>query len=137
MKTNARNTVKSNAEMIEAGIVKAGEFSYAKKPRTIKAYGQEYELPVKTIDFSDKLAAAADAIVKNSGGGAKEVVKNIKSGIALFIGEEEAERIFPEKNFGEIDIDEILGFFMALNFEMNRSQNDLIARYSASRAIRI
>ena len=134
MKTNTNNTVKA-AKAIENGIVKAGEFSYAKKPRTLKAYGQEYELPVKTIDFSDKLVAANDEIVKTSG--TRETVEKIKSGIALFIGEEEAERIFPEKNFGEIDIDEILGFWMALNFELNRSQNDLIARYAASRAIQI
>ena len=130
MKTN------TNIKNIAAnGVVKAGEFSYAKKPRTLKAYDREYELPVKTIEFSDKLVAANEAIVKTSN--ARETVEKIKSGIALFIGEEEAERIFPDKNFDSIDIDEILGFWMALNFELGRSQNDLIARYSASRAIQI
>ena len=130
--TNIKNTA---ANAIEKGIVKAGEFSYAKKPRTLKAYGQEYELPVKTIEFSDKLVAAGEAIAKITN--ARELVEKLKSGIALYIGEEEAERIFPEKNFGEIDIDEILGFWRALNFELERSKNDLIARYAASRAIQI
>ena len=132
MKTNTKNTA---ANAIDRGIVKAGEFSYARKPRTLKAYGQEYELPVKTIEFTDKLAAVGDTITKISN--ARELVEKLKSGIALFIGEEEAERIFPEKNFDNIDIDEIFGFFMALNFELERSHNDLIARYSASKAIRI
>lgn len=132
MKTNTKNTA---ANAIDRGIVKAGEFSYARKPRTLKAYGQEYELPVKTIEFTDKLAAVGDTIAKISN--ARELVEKLKSGIALFIGEEETERIFPEKNFDNIDIDEIFGFFMALNFEISRGQNDLIARYSASKAIRI
>lgn len=132
MKTNTNiKNITANADT--KGIVKAGEFSYAKKPRTLKAYGKEYELPVKTIEFSDKLTAASDALTKVST--ARELVEKTKSGIALFIGEEETERLFPEKNFDSIDIDEIVGFFMALNFELGRSQNDLIARYAASRAI--
>ena len=128
MKTSTKNNIGN-------GIVKAGEYYPVRAPRTLKAYGQEYEIPVKTIAFSDKLVAANEAIVKTSN--ARDTVEKIKSGIALFIGEEEAERIFPEKNFDSIDIDEILGFWMALNFELGRSQNDLIARYSASKAVRI
>lgn len=133
MKSNIKNIAKTNTEI--DGIVRSGEFSYSKKPRTLKAYGEEYQLPVKTIEFSDKLVAANEAIVKTSN--AHETVSKIKEGIALFIGNEEAERIFPADKFGEIDIDEILGFWLALNFELSRSQNDLIARYSASRTLRV
>ena len=129
-----KSTIKNNAKTNE-GIVKSGEFSYSRKARTIKAYGEEYQLPVKTIEFSDKLLAANDAIAKTTD--ARDTVSRIKSGIALFIGEDEANRIFPEDNFDNIDIDEILGFWLALNFELSRSQNELIARYSASRAMRV
>ena len=128
--------MRSNIKNIpEESIIKAGEYSYSKKPRTLKAYGEEYQLPVKTIEFSDKLVAANEAIVKTSD--AHDTVEKIKNGIALFIGEAEAERIFPAERFNEIDIDEILGFWLALNFELGRSQNDLIARYSASKALRV
>ena len=123
---------KNNIE--EKTVIKAGEYSYSRKYGTIKAYGQEYQLPVRTIEFSDKLAAAAEAISKPSD--VRELVEKIKNGIGLFIGEAEAERIFPAEKLGEVDIDEILGFWMALNFELGRSQNELIARYAAAKAIR-
>ena len=128
MKTNTKNN-------IENGTVKAGEYYPVRAPRTLKAYGQEYEIPVKTIAFSDKLVAAGEAIVKTTN--ARDTVEKIKSGIALFIGENEAERIFPAENFDQIDIDEILGFWLALNFELNSSQNDLIARYAKPKAMKI
>lgn len=123
---------KNNIE--EKTVVKAGEFSYSRKPRTLKAYGQEYQLPVRTIEFSDKLAAAAEAIAKTSN--ARDTVEKIKSGIGLFIGDAEAEKIFPAEKLGEVDIDEIIGFWMALNFELGRSQNSMLDEYAASMVIR-
>ncbi|MCH5349198.1 MAG: hypothetical protein J1E40_07735 [Oscillospiraceae bacterium] len=126
MRSNIKNTANE-------GVVRSGEYSYSKKPRTLKAYGKEYQLPVKTAEFSDKLAAANEAIAKSSN--AHDVVEKIKTSIALFIGEKEVERIFPAEKINEIDMDEILGFMLALNFELASSQNDLIARYSASKVV--
>lgn len=126
MRSNIKNTVNE-------GVVRSGEYSYSKKPRTLKAYGKEYQLPVKTAEFSDKLAAANEAIANSSN--AHDVVEKIKTSIALFIGENEVERIFPAEKINEIDMDEILGFMLALNFELASSQNDLIARYSASKVV--
>ena len=65
-----------------------------------------------------------------------DTVKEIKNGIALFIGGEEAERIFPDDNLGQIDIDEILGFWLALNYEFGCSQDNMLDEYAASEVIR-
>lgn len=131
MRSNTKNS-------IENGVVKAGEFSYSKKPRTLKAYGREYEIPVKTIEFSDKIVAAAKAIANTAGASsARDTAEKIKSGIALFIGEEEAERIFPAENFDRTDIDEITSFWLALNAELVQGQEDLITRYTKAKAMKI
>ena len=129
------NIAKTNNNIEEKTVIKAGEYSYSRKYGTIKAYGQEYQLPVRTIEFSDKLTTANEAIAKALN--ARDTVEKIKNGIGLFIGETEAERIFPAEKLGEVDIDEISGFWVALNFELGRSQNELIARYAVSKAIRI
>ncbi|MBP1560367.1 MAG: hypothetical protein J6C96_03880 [Oscillospiraceae bacterium] len=126
--------MKSNIIPMQNGVVKSGEFSYVRKPRTLNAYGKTYEIPIKTVAFSDNLEDVRKEISNTSS--TSESVTAIKKGIALFIGEDETERLFPEAKLQEIDVDEILGFWTALNFEMNRNQNELLARYSAAKTIR-
>lgn len=119
---------------MQNGVVKAGEFSYERKSRTLKAYGEEFVIPVKTVEFSDRLDEAKAEIAKQTL--TSDTVKSLKKGIALFIGSEAVEKLYPEEKLPELDVDEILGFWSALIFELNRTQNELIARYSAANIIR-
>ncbi len=122
--------MKSNISM-SSGVVKSGEFTYTRKPRTLKAYGKEFEIPVKTVDFADKLDEITSNIAKTAM--SSDTVKEIRKGIALFIGEEETENIFPAEKLGDIDIDEIIGFWTALKFEQNKTGKELLARYQPVR----
>lgn len=116
------------------GVVKAGEFSYVRKARTIKAYEKEYEIPVKTVEFGDKLDEIREELSKTTK--TSGTISIIKRGIALFIGKDEVERIYPESEIQNVDVDEILGFWSALNYELNRNQSELLSRYTASPTIR-
>lgn len=126
--------MKSNVPTMQNGVVKSGEFSYTRKSRTLKAYGEEFVIPVKTVEFGDKLdeigAELAEAKITS------DVIHVTKKGIALFIGEEATEKLYPEEKFNELDVDEVIEFWSALNFELNRAQNERLARYAAAKAIR-
>lgn len=126
--------MKSNVPNMQNGIVKAGEFSYTRKSRTLKAYGEEFTIPVKTVEFGDKLDAIAAELAETKN--TSDVIHVTKKGIALFIGEEATEKIYPEEKFMELDVDEVMEFWSALNFELNRSQNERLAKYAAAKAIR-
>ena len=115
------------------GVVKSGDYSYTKKPRVLKAYGEEYVIPIKTSELSEKLMAVIEAIANTSK--ISDTVREIKKGIGLFIREDEAERIFPEKSFNQIDIDEILSFWLAINYEFGISQDSMLDEYKASEVI--
>lgn len=119
---------------MQNGIVKAGEFSYTRKSCTLKAYGEEFVIPVKTVEFGDKLDEVKDEIARQTL--TSETVRSLKKGIALFIGSEAVEKLYPEEKLPELEVDEILGFWSALIFELNRTQNEMIARYSAANIIR-
>lgn len=126
--------MKSNIIPMQNGVVKAGEFSYTRKARSITAYGETFELPVKTVEFGDRLDAVREEIVVQTR--TSETVRSLKKGIALFIGSEAVEKIYPNEKLMELDVDEVFGFWTALNFEFNRTQNEFLARYSAANAIR-
>lgn len=126
--------MKSNIVPMQNGVVKSGEFSYTRQSRTLKAYGEEFSIPVKTVELGDKLdeigAELAEAKITS------DVIHVTKKGIALFIGEEATEKLYPEEKFNELDVDEVIEFWSALNFELNRAQNERLARYAAAKAIR-
>lgn len=126
--------MKSNIIPMQNGIVKAGEFSYTRKARKLKAYGKEFDIPVKTVEFGDKLDEARAEIAKQTL--TSETVKYLKKGIALFIGFEAVEELYPEEKLMELDVDEVLGLWTALNFELNRTQNEMLAHYTAANLIR-
>lgn len=116
------------------GVVKAGEFSYTRKASKITAYGETFELPVKTVEFGDRLDEVREEIAGQKR--TSDTIKFLKKGIALFIGSEAVEKIYPEEKLMELDVDEVLGFWTALNFEFNRNQNEMLARYTAANLIR-
>ena len=125
--------MKSNIQM-KNGTVKSGEFTYSRTPRVLKAYGSEYTIPVRTVEFDEKLTQAAKTISETAT--TSETVSAIREGISLFIGEDEVERIFPKEKLMEIDVDEIISFWQALNFEMKQAQDELLSKYRPSAAVR-
>lgn len=126
--------MKSNIVPMQNGVVKSGEFSYTRQSRTLKAYGEEFVIPVKTVEFGDKLDSVREEIITQKR--TSETIKSIKKGISLFIGSEAVEKIYPNEKLMELDVDEVFGFWTALNFEFNRTQNELLARYNAANVIR-
>lgn len=120
--------MKSNIMPMQNGVVKSGEFSFTRRAAKLKAYGEEFELPAKTVEFSDKLDAVRAEMLTTPK--TSDTVRSLKKGIALFIGEEKAEKLFPDDKLNELDPDEILGFWSALNYELNRHQREIVNKYS-------
>lgn len=122
-----------NARVSEKDVM--NNFNYKRAAVKITAYGKEYELPVRTTEFCDK----QDAVDRDISDTSKprtsaEIAEALRNGVALFIGEEETERIFPKEKIPEMDIDEITAFY---NFLKDRSlQNfyDYTRKYSPARA---
>lgn len=97
-------------------------FDYTRKPIEIEAYGKKYTLPIKTTKFNKQLAevvlsfkGAADVV---------DVAEKLKSGIALFIGKEETDRIYP--NVEDTPFDEMLKFWNFLNGAINEKEQEII-----------
>lgn len=125
--------MKSNISM-NNGAVKSGEFKYERTPRTLKAYGTEFTIPVRTVEFEENLEQAVKSISAVSK--ASDTISAVREGVSLFIGEEETERIFPRAEIMSIDVDEILAFWQALNYELKLVQDELLAKYRPAPTIR-
>lgn len=121
-----------NARISTADVMNS--FNYNRAAVKITAYGKEYELPVRTTEFCDKQDAAdrkiSDTSVKRT---SAEVVSAIKDGIALFIGADETERIFPAEKIGETDVDEVTVFYNFLKEQSLRNFLDYTKKYAPSR----
>lgn len=116
------------------GAVKSGEFKYERTPRTLKAYDKEFSIPVRTVEFEEQLEQAGKSI--SAASKASDTISAVREGISLFIGEEETERIFPRAEIMSIDVDEILAFWQALNYELKLVQDELLAKYRPAPTIR-
>lgn len=127
MKSNAPITMKN-------GTVKSGEFRYVRTPRTLKAYDKEFAIPVRTVEFEERLEQAGKALSECKT--ATETAQALREGISLFVGEEETERIFSKEKLMEIDVDELLGFWQALNYELKLAQEEQLAKYRPAPTIR-
>ena len=127
--------MKSNAPIaMKNGTVKSGEFRYVRTPRTLKAYDKEFVIPVRTVEFEERLEQAGRTLSECKT--ATETAQALREGISLFIGEEETERIFPKEKLMEIDVDELLGFWQALNFELKLAQEEQLSKYRPTPTIR-
>lgn len=116
------------------GTVKSGEFRYVRTPRTLKAYDKEFAIPVRTVEFEEKLEQAGKTLSECRT--ASETAQALREGVSLFIGEEETERIFPKAELMSIDVDELLGFWQALNFELKLAQEEQLSKYRPTPTIR-
>lgn len=114
--------------------VKSGEFRYVRTPRTLKAYDKEFAIPVRTVEFEEKLEQAGKTLSECRT--ASETAQALREGVSLFIGEEETERIFPKEKLMEIDVDELLGFWQALNYELKLAQEEQLSKYRPASNIR-
>ena len=67
--------MKSNVNM-KNGTVKSGEFTYCRMPRKLKAYENEYTIPVRTVEFEEKLDCAAEKMAEtdNSDSGLRSIL---------------------------------------------------------------
>lgn len=127
--------MKPNAPIaMKNGTVKSGEFRYVRTPRTLKAYDKEFTIPVRTVEFEERLEQAGKALSECRV--ASETAQALREGISLFVGEEETERIFPKAELMSIDVDELLGFWQALNFELKLAQEEQLAKYRPTPTIR-
>ena len=128
MKANTANITMNN------GTVRSGEFKYERTPRVLKAYGTEFTIPVRTVEFEEKLEQANKTISATST--ASDTITAIREGISLFIGADETERIFPKEKLMKTDVDEVLAFWQALNLELKLAQDELLAKYRPAPTIR-
>lgn len=102
-------------------------FDYIRTAPVIEAYGQKYPIPTKTAALVDgvneiqkKLADCKNTV---------EVVQTTKQGLALFIGENEVNRIFSAPD-NEIDTDELSALWLMFNEESNRATREIVAKYA-------
>lgn len=128
MKANTANITMNN------GTVRSGEFKYERTSRVLKAYGTEFTIPVRTVEFEEKLEQANKTISATST--ASDTITAIREGISLFIGDEETERIFPKNKLMKTDVDEVLAFWQALNLELKLVQDGLLAKYRPAPTVR-
>lgn len=103
------------------------KFDYVKNPTVIEAYGKQYPIPTKTAVLVDGVLEVQKKL--NSCKSTVEVVRETKKGIALFIGEEETNRIFSAPD-DQIDTDELSAFWFMLNEESNKATRAVIEKYS-------
>lgn len=103
------------------------KFDYVKNPTIIEAYGKQYPIPTKTAVLVDGVLEVQKKLgeCKNT----VEVVQTTKRGVALFIGEEETNRIFSAPD-DQIDTDELSAFWLMLNEESNRATRAVVEKYS-------
>ena len=116
----------------QSSTVESGKFTYERKQRTLEAYGQVYNIPVRNVEFSEKLEQATKNISEQVT--TTDSVTAILEGMKLFIGADEVKRIFSK--IEEVDVDEILSLWRALNYELGRNQTELLSKYAPAPAIR-
>lgn len=110
------------------------KFEYERKNVTLEAYGKDFPIPTKTAALVDGVNGVTKRLEKCKS--TLEAVDVLRGGIALFIGEDEAERLFPSENSADIDTDEITAFWWALNSASNEATKEIIERYSPNPVIR-
>lgn len=110
------------------------KFTYEKKLHEIEAYGKTYEIPTKTVELIDKLNEINTKITTAKA--TLDVIKATKEGIAVFIGPDEADRIFPDERLTMVDTDELSALWLFLKAESNKATAELMQKYAPNPIIR-
>ena len=107
------------------------KFEY-KRPEDIKveAYGNVYEIPPKTAYIVDEVNKINQRISAENSSAADQILA-VRDGIALFISEDEAERIFPRETLiACANTDEMTAFWLCLNEISNKETEAVMAKYA-------
>ena len=110
------------------------KFDYERKTEYVEAYGNKYPMPTKTAVLVDEVNAIQKRISEKKS--AADMTAALRDGIAVFIGEQETERIFPKEKLNELDTDELTAFWWVLNEAANKATKDIIEKYSPNREIK-
>lgn len=106
------------------------KFEYKRPEDTkIEAYGKVFEIPPKTSPLVDGINEVNKRIAAPNSSAADQV-KAIRDGIALFIGEDAAEEIYPREQLDKINIDEISAFWFSCNNISNKETDAVITKYA-------
>lgn len=116
---------------MKSRIVSDNVFKYERLPVIVTAYGKDHELPVRTTAFCDRQddidrRIADTSKVRTSA----EVTALLREGVALFIGAEETERIFPEAETEMLDVDEITLFYGYLKNQSLKNLREYTQKYA-------
>lgn len=104
------------------------KFEYTRPEDTkLEAYGKFFEIPPKTIPLVDGVNDVNKNIAE---GTTAQQTAALREGIALFIGEEAAEEIFPKAKLDSLNIDEMSAFWFTLNEISNKETEAVIAKYA-------
>lgn len=107
------------------------KFEYKRPEDTkLEAYGKVFEIPPKTAYLIDEIQKVTDRINAENCS-TYEQVQALRDGISLFIGEEEAEKIFPRDDLlKSVNSEEITAFWFCLNQLSNKESEAVIAKYA-------
>lgn len=108
-------------------------FDYKREIETVTAYGKEYPVPTMTISTYNKINEVVNRI-NNSLNDVEENTRAMLDGIAFFIGEDEAKRIFPSVD--DADTDEVFAFWSTLKKACDDNTKAVIEKYSPNVTIR-
>lgn len=111
------------------------KFDYVPEEVSVEAYGKKYVMPAKTMNLAKAMREIFEEIDEYASDPEKRVI-SYKRGIALFIGAEETERLFPAEKEGETDMNELLEFFMSLNAGSSRATQAILNKYAPNGEIR-
>lgn len=105
------------------------KFDYKREEINIEIEGIKYPIPTKTIKLLDDINVASKAITKaEQNGDVKGIVTALKSGIAAFLSEDVADKLYPD--IEKVDTDEITALWWLLNKLSNEATNAVIEKYA-------
>ncbi|MCM1024411.1 MAG: hypothetical protein NC395_10190 [Prevotella sp.] len=108
-------------------------FDFKRGIETVTAYGKDYPVPTMTISTVKKINETVDRI-NVSLDDVEENTRAMLEGIAFFIGEDEAKRIFPSVETA--DTDEVFAFWSTLKNACAENTRAVIEKYRPNAVIR-
>lgn len=110
-------------------------FDYKREVESVTAYGKDYPVPTMTISTYNKINETVSRINNSlNGNDVRENTLAMLDGIAFFIGEDEAKRIFPSVD--DVDTDEVFAFWSTLKKACDDNTRATIEKYGPNTVIR-